>query len=200
MSLTKNEREPYLITDELVSVETDIDPLSLDDAKDFLEIGHDQDDTKIQAFINAAEDIFQRVSGHYLDEQKRRVEWDQVSHNITIPSTPVNSISSVEVLYQGSVQKSMSVDDFYLHGSNPPNLRSIETLSFTAKRDTFRVEFIAGYDSKDDVPNGIYEVLKRMVADLHENRVSMDVASGTQAHELPMDWKTLILPFKITKI
>lgn len=199
MSLTRNRREPYLITDELVSVDTDIDPLSLSDAKDFLEIGHSQDDSKIELFIKSATDVFQRVSGHYIDEQTRRVEWDRVSHDITIPATPVQSISSVEILYQGSVEKSMSTGDFFLHGSNPPNIRAVETLTFPADRDTFRVEFVAGYSSKSNVPDGIFEVLKRMVADLYENRVSVDVNTGT-LDELPMDWKTLIMPFKITKI
>lgn len=196
--LTRKRRNPVLISHTRQSTTAKHTALSLADAKDFLEIGHTDDDAQISAHIKAARDIFRRHTGHYLDDQVRRAEWDQAASRMNLPAMPVRSVTAVETLYQGSAT-SMDPANFFLHGSQPPDLRAKSAVSFPSPRDTFAAEFDAGYASASDVPDGIEEVLRRMVADMFENRVSQSSETGT-ADELPMSWKRMMTPYKIVTL
>lgn len=191
---------PRLLFDRHLDTYAETKALRLKDAKDHLNVRHSDDDALIQSQINAVEDLFERVTGHCLDDQSRRAQFDRVNHRVRLPKTPVQEIEAIEVMYQGSVKKSLTLSNFFLYSADPYEVRSTSTVSWPHPNDAYRIEYRAGYTDDENVPDGIREVLRKMVADLYTYRTTIDVGKTGTADELPADWRTIITPYVLPKL
>lgn len=193
--LTRKETNPRLRSDRRASTETSISVLSLSDVKDYLEVTHSEDDSQIEDHLSTARDFFGRISGHRIDEQTREATFDRAARLYEIPSRPVNSLTKFESLDEGTATEH-DVSNIYTYGSEAPEVHVKRAFAFSAPLDAVRITYTAGYPSASDVPNGIGEVLKKMVSDLYEFRTSVHQTSNVP-RELVLQWKDLLTPYSI---
>lgn len=197
--LTRRPTRPILLDDALKTLTGATDVLSTADAKDYLNVTHTDDDALIGAMINTAKDFFTRSTGHRLDDEIRTAVYDKTADVFDLPAFPVRSISAVRTLDEDS-SESMTASDFYLRGNAPVRVHMLDTKTWNTPADGVEIDYVCGYDSVGDVPDGIAEVLKKMVSDLYEFRSSVTVNAGEVPRKLPMEWSMLVSPYRLFKI
>ena len=196
--LTEKKSSPVLISDEHQTTVTSLTVVSTSDLKDYLEVTHSEDDTQIDSHLLTAIDWFERITGHMVNEQTRKAIFDRESNEFELPSMPVSSIDSVDASEEGT-KTSQTISNFYLYGSSPPCVRVKDTHSWGHPLDSVEITYTAGYSDVGDVPPGVKEMLKKMVADLYESRSSITEESGTPS-ELPMNWKSMLFPYSVIRL
>lgn len=187
-----------LLSDERVSTDTSFDVVSTTDLKDYLEIGHSDDDTQIEAHRATAEDYFERITGHALNEQTRESEFSRTDRLFELPVYPVRSLDAVETEDEGDTD-SMDKSGFYLRGRQPTKVVKKDATAWNSPADLVRITYTAGYTSVDDVPAGVVESIKKMVSDLYEFRTSL-TQEGNVPRELTLSWKQLLTPYRIFRL
>lgn len=195
--LTRKRSAPRLLSDDLVSTDTEVSVLSLSALKDYLEVTHSEDDEQIEGHLATARDLFGRLSGHRINEETRRALFDRASEVYEMPSRPVNAVTGFEKLDEGTAT-ALDIDHVYTYGTDAPEVRTKRAFAFSGPLDAVRFEYTAGYTSPSEVPDGIVEVLKKMVSDLYEFRTSVH-QEGNIPRELVMTWKEISTPYSIIK-
>lgn len=195
--LTNQKRPPRLLSDEQESVSADFTLVSLSEMKSFLEVTHSEDDDQIRSHYKTALDWFQRITGHRIHEQTRRVRYDRAAARYELPSKPASSISDVKSSYEGDLSDE-DVGQFFLYESEPPEVRVKSGQSWTHPLDFVQFDYVTGYAEKGDVPEGIGEIVRKMVSDLYEFRTSVQL-EGNVPRELTITWKEMLTPYSILR-
>lgn len=188
--LTTERREVRLISDSLVSVDTDIDPVTTAEVKEYLVIEHSDDDTLLDLLRTTAVSEFERMTSHYLDEQTRAATFNGAAPEYRIPAIPFGSLTKVESLDEGSATDE-GASNFYVSGARPARVRIKRGTSFEHPLQEVKITYVCGYATTGDVPEQVKMILKKMIADLYEFRTSVH-QEGNIPRELPMKWEDLI--------
>lgn len=185
----------HLTSDERVSVDTDITPVSTDDLKAYLVIEHSDDDALLEALLDTAVAEFEARTNHYLDEQTRAATYDGVTDSFRIPAKPFGSLAKVESLDEGAATDE-GASNFYVAGTEPAEVRIKRGTSFEHPLQEIKITYTCGYSSASAVPAQVVMILKKMVADLYEFRTSVH-QDGQIPRELPMQWKEMLSPVSL---
>ena len=191
-------RDPvYRLSDELVErLETFTAP-SLKTTKKHLNIGHDQDDSHIQNLTVAAVEYFERVTGHYIQKQQREVTFSRRSRTAEVVSTPWQSLDSAVVLDKGE-ERDVDVSDLIVD-PGPPVIVRVKDNTTLPVGERMRFTYTVGYDEQENVPEGIRQAIRLMVADLYEYRTSAPI-TGQTLEDTPFDFDALVAPYKVISI
>jgi len=160
------------------------DVLDLDDLKLHLRIDHDDEDTYLMELAQAAVDEIDTPRGwlgRSLAKRTLRLTLDDLPPSkIYLPGPPIISVESVE--YRNLDDELITIDaseyesdllaepgliwpkrdGFWLRDSWPNDIKG--------GPDTFRVEYVAGYESADDVPMLVRQWLRMRVGEMYRDR------------------------------
>ena len=182
-----------------VTTEPDIEPITIDEIKEFARIDGTEEDTLISGFIVAARMNCEAFLGRALIEQTITMKMDfWAGEVIKLPRPPLISITAVETLDESDMATEYSSDNYYIITESIPGQLVIKrgvTFPFNSDRDHggYQIRFKAGYgDSRNDVPKAIREGLKLWATDIYENRVVRS--------EPPPEAKSQLNFFRVIKI
>jgi uncharacterized phiE125 gp8 family phage protein len=179
------------------------DPVTVAEAKKFLRIDHELDDTEITSFItdatNQAEDFtgwayMQQTWDLYLDG------WPDKDF-IEIRKTPVQSITSIKYTDSDGVEHTFSSSDYELDNKSfIPKVVLKYGLSWPSEVlktvNAIQIRFVAGYavkgaDPAGNVPEVKKTAIKMLVLDIYEGK---EYPPGYMPHWQRILWPDRIVP------
>lgn len=179
--------------------------ITLDEAKDQLNIDHTNDDALIDRLIGV---VTQRLDGRNgtLNRALLTQTWkwtiDGFSALAEMPLPPLQSVSSVKYLDSDGVEQTLAADQYQVLGVNGWDKASIVeaySASWPSHRsvsEAVNVTFVCGFgDDISDVPEDIRHAAMILLATFYENREAYVV--GSAATKLPMSADTLLAPHRV---
>ncbi|WP_176083419.1 head-tail connector protein [Martelella sp. HB161492] len=173
------------------------EPVSLDEAKNYLRIDHDDDDELITGLIVTARKHLEALTGLSLMTQSWRLYRDSwpKSGMISLAHGPVASVSSVTVYDAEGNANAVALDRARLDGTaRPVRFYLPEIAAARASMNGIEVDFIAGYGAAADVPEPAKAAITRHVAHMYALRGV--VALTDQPAAEPQGYQALIAPLK----
>lgn len=160
------------------------EPLSLEDAKTFMHILENDEDSLIQSFIVGAREYSENYTNRQLMTATFELTNEIIYCGFSLPKNPVKSVSKIEYMDLNGTYQIMSTSDYYVYVENGISKLYINQLP-TYKQDkrAFKITFISGYDV---VPSGIIAYIRMAVSTMYENRESyvIGVSIDKQANPL----------------
>lgn len=159
-------------------------PVTLEDAKEFCNIDHDDHDALVESMIEAATNLVDGYEG-YLGKGLLEQEWTffhetwPTNGKLYLPLGPVVDI--IDVMYWDDADPMVQgtyTDANYslLEDMGGPYLSFVSSPDFPtlgSRDDAVQVRFSVGYGSEpEDVPAGIRLGIKQMVAFWYDNRAA----------------------------
>ncbi|TIO39548.1 MAG: hypothetical protein E5X96_00025 [Mesorhizobium sp.] len=175
-------------------------PVSLADMKLHLHVDGTDEDTLIQAYIDAATaylDGYAGITGRALMTQSWRQDFDGFSHCLRLPVGPVASVSGVTYYDGSNMQQTLATsvyDKFTDALGTYVGLKPDQSWPSSYTRpDAVSVTFIAGTDASA-VPAPLKVAIMLLAANWYENRES--VSLGSIPAEIPMGVSALVAPYR----
>lgn len=161
-----------------VSTAPAIEPITVEEVKEFARIDGNDEDSLISGFIQAARTNCEAFLGRALIEQTITMKMDfWPGAVIDLPRPPLIAITAVETLDEDDNATEYTSTNYYTVTESIPGqlvLKRDVTWPTNSDRDYqgYQIRFTAGYGAKaTDVPRPIREGLKLWVTDIYENRV-----------------------------
>jgi uncharacterized phiE125 gp8 family phage protein len=185
--------------------------LSLSTVKSYLRIDFTDDDTLITSLIQSARERAEQYCNRAFITQTLEAYYDQIEKNFTLPRAPIQSVSTVKLIYLNEVSTLTQNADYYVMGNQdqwititattynlPPGFSPGDDLS----RYHLDVTYIAGYgNSYSNVPAGIQEAIMKMVGAAYEVREDVALINkGMQLMEIPNDAKSLLDAYRVVPL
>lgn len=162
-------------------VEPATEPVSLDQAKEFLRLIGDEYDTELGGFITTAREHVENVTGTRLVEQTVELQADAWSDFELLPIGPATAIVSIKYDDSEGVEQDLDTAVFELCGAGlrrgirtkvgqawPSGLRSASGV--------IRVQLQVGYAT---LPKTIWATILRVIADLFTFRETATIGAGS---------------------
>jgi uncharacterized phiE125 gp8 family phage protein len=162
------------------------EPLTLAEAKLYLRVDHNNDDTLIGDLIVAARMIAESWLKRSLITQSWKIAYDDyVCERIPLHMGPVNSITSVVIVNRDGTTQAISSTTYYLNAAR-------DTLIIDNVIFGFRIEisYATGYGAASAVPTPIKQGLLEHIAAMYDNRGEAGETS------LPDQTVRLYMPFR----
>ena len=181
-------------------------PVTLADVKSHLRIDHPDDDTILQAYINAVVGLFDGPAGR-LGRAIMRQTWKQIQErpdkngDVYIDLAPVHEVTGVS--YVNGSDHSVVADDVanynVLDGHSDTVMVSPkfdkDWPSYARDRqDAIQVTFTAGYENAAAVPDPIKQAIYLFVGHLYQNR---EATTDLRLREIPLGVEALLEPYKV---
>lgn len=173
-------------------------PVTVAECKTDLRVQHTAEDALIADLIAEATDYVDVPDG-VVSKALITQTWTlsvrgPVDGKISIPVTPVQSISSITYYDSDNVQKNLAVSDVSLYGDDywaflkpKPDM---DWPSVYDRLDAITITFIAGYgDAAASVPRSIRRLIRLIVAHWYENR---SATTDRNLKEMPLSVKSLV--------
>ena len=180
-----------------------VEPISLDEAKTFCRIDHDEEDDDIRALITSARMTCESFNGRQFCTATWALRLDSFptdTEGLIELLPPVQSVTSIAYIDPDGVAQTLSASLYSLDiYSEPARLRPAYGQSWPATRDVMNavtVTFVAGYGAAADVPEPKRLAVRRAVVYSYENRGNIII--GTILAELPDTTKSLLWTDRIT--
>lgn len=153
------------------------EPVTLNEAKEFLKIENEDDDGLILAQIKAATEYAQDFQGRKYITQTWKTyldEWPTEDY-IELPFPPLQSVTSVNYTDYNNTVTTMSTADYDWDVVSEPG-RIVLGYGKTWPTATLHptnpiaIQFVCGYGTPDDVPEYTKNAIKLVLDELYENR------------------------------
>lgn len=179
-----------------------IEPVSLDEAKDFLRLLADEEDALLATLITAARLMIEAASGRMLIEQGWRIVLDRWPEGgaVRVPLSPVRAISAARILGPDDAALPVAAEALALvEGSDPPNIEMAGPLPVPGRpRGGIEIDVVAGFGAtRDMVPAPLRQAVLRLAARWFEHRG--DVVSH-DADKLPAEIAALVAPYRRARL
>lgn len=174
------------------------EPLTLVEARTWLRVDGEEEDTLIATLIRAARETVETLAGRRLITQGWRVTRDSWPADgcIRLTEGPVLSLDAARLA--GGADTVLPLTAFRLDGGRQPPL--IEVVAMVPPpvllRDGIELDITCGYGpAPEDVPEALRQAMRLLVAHWFENRG--DAAART---DIPGDVATLAAPFRMPRL
>lgn len=160
------------------------EPLSLKDAKTFMHILENDEDTLIESMITSAREYAENYTNRQFEVATYELINEVIYSGFRIPKNPVQSITKIEYMDIDGNYQIMSTNDYYMYIENEIAKLHINNLP-TYKQDkrAFKITFVSGYDV---VPSSIVSYIKMAVSTMYENRESYVVGVSIDKNANPL--------------
>lgn len=182
-----------------------VEPLSLQEAKEHLRVDHLYEDTLISSLITASRLHVEVMLSRALIDQSWSLFLDAWPDDgrVEIPLAPVSSISAVNIYDSEGNPLPLSASHYTLDGVSEPARLVIEPgASVTSPGRSvngIEVRFTAGYGvAASDVPQSIRQALLLLVAHWYERREP--VSLGETSIKVPETASSLLSPYKMVRL
>ena len=169
-------------------------------AKTFLKVDTDADDTLIDNLVSAATESCQIYTNQYFLNTVVEQYSDNWSEVYTLYKSPVVSITHIKYYDTNDSEQSLASSNYILDNVSKPariGLAVDATLPDLADRiNAVPVKYTDGYGTaSSDVPEGIKQAVLLTLGNWYENRQT--VITGRTATELPLSSQYLLDQYKI---
>ena len=152
-----------------------IEPITLEEAKIFLRIDTDEENTLLESLISAARQYAEKYTCRSFLTQEWELTTKVIAEKLFLPYPPVQSVESV--LLDGQL-----VDD-YKYALLPGDTLYFVSPLYAVTPSGIVIRYTAGYGNvPEDVPRDIRQAILITVAGLYENRESGGISA--EAREL----------------
>lgn len=172
------------------------EPITLEEAKLYLKVDFEEDDTLITTLIKAVRRACERYAG--ISFVTRTVtaysdNWDRLTE---LPYGPHQSVTTVTRIAYDDTETELETDQYSVTGLNylTLNIGRVWRLSEGYCKQRIRVVYEAGFGDAEDVPEDIKLAILKEVAELYENRENSVI--GTIVAELSTTSKSLLYGYK----
>jgi len=167
-------------------------PVTVDEVKAALNVDFTDDDALIEAFIGAAVDAVEKMTGLQLMTQTWQMAFEDPATIVDLPRLPVQSVSSIIFYDSDNVSASASVSDYYLFGDDrsawmEPKANAVWPAHY-ARADAITIVWVAGYESASEVPDALRQAVKMLTCHFYENRSAV----GKAMAEVPLGVQSMI--------
>ena len=165
------------------------EPLSLVDVKNFMHILETDEDSLITSMIVAAREYAENYTNRQLLSATFELITDRFVQCMTIPKTPVISISKVEYMDELGVYQTLSTSDYYSYKEYGATKLYFDAIpSVKDDKRAVKITFTAGYTT---VPSSIISFMKVLVSTMYENREQYVIGVSVETLANPMILKML---------
>lgn len=181
----------------------ELEPITLDDAKQFLRVEHDDDDDLIASLIAGARIHIETQTRRALIGQRWRLTRDTwpATGCVALLPVPVQTLDAVRVheldgtwfapdLSGFTVDKSSAPARLaFVHGAPPEPRWPVAGIE---------IDITCGYGDAEDVPEPLGQAIRMLVAHWYENRAI--VAAADKVLVLPQSAAALIAPYRVLSL
>lgn len=167
------------------------EPVSIDEARAYLRIDHDDEDGLIQTLIKAGRSVIENATGRALVRQGWMVRLPGFpADRIELPRVPCLSVDEVVYLDPGGESQVMPKGDYTEAGSDPAFLLPRKRWPATNRAPLpVRIMYMAGYGTAADVPDDLKYALLLLIGQGYETRTA-------DLRDLPFSVDALLAPYK----
>lgn len=186
-----------------ITVQPAREPVSLQDAKDHLNLTHDLDDALVEVLIQSARERVEKHTGRALITQTRQLVLGAFENSMLLPYPPLQSVDSIAYVDTAGTAQTLAAAVFDEDTTGEPGrvLLAYEQ-SWPEARSQFNavtITYKAGYgDNAQDVPAPIRSAMLLIIGHLYENREETIV--GTIIDNIPMGVEYLLAPYQIHQL
>lgn len=178
-----------------------VEPLTLAEARTYLRVDHEAEDTLIAALITAARATVEALTRRVLIDQGWRIVRDAwpASGLITAPVNPLRAITAARVIDVAGTEAALPLDVFTVDGARLPGLIRVVRGAVPAPGRALAgiaLDVTAGHGpDADHVPSPLIEAVRVVLAHFYEHR---DVPGPGAAFPARLD--TLVAPFRVARL
>lgn len=174
------------------------EPITLQQAKDHLNIDFNDDDALIEMIITAAREAVENYTGRILITSTRGHQRDCLDDVIELPHT-AQSVTSIEYIDADGATQTLAQTEYDLDvNRTPARITRGYDKTYPSVRNTHNavtITYVSGYgDNAQDVPAPLKSAMLLLIGHLYENREATAPISIT---EVPMATSYLIKPYRI---
>ena len=178
------------------------EPLTLEEAKLWLRVDHEDENALITALTKFAREFFETQTGRALITQTWRVSWDlpPPGNYIELPRPPLQEITSVQVRDSDGDYSAVDAADWTTDtASFPGRLKWINRPTYdTTYPEALRITYTAGHgDASADVPPEYVHAVRLILAHAYEER--RPVQDRTMS-VVPLALSTVISAHKVYRL
>lgn len=178
------------------------EPVSLDEAKLFLRLDHDEEDQLLGTLITAARLVIEAASGRIMIDQSWRIILDRwpAGGEFRLPLSPVASLIEARVYDPLGIAQPVAAAALALDkADDPPLLHIVGAVPEIGRpRAAIEIDVVAGFGATGEaVPAPLRQAVLRLTARWFELRG--DVVSR-DAVGLPAEIRALVAPFRRARI
>jgi uncharacterized phiE125 gp8 family phage protein len=185
-----------------IKIITDLttEPVTLAEAKSQIVMDQTIDDVLITSKIKVARQWLEQYTGLAFGEKTIKVYYDSFDTDYSLPIGPViGELTTVTRLANGSTGQPTSTvlttSDYWVSGLDYPTLEFTKVwTSCGLSKVAYTVEYQAGYDDENPLPEPIKEAILKLTAELYRDREN--TVSGTINTMLPYHVRSLVSPYR----
>jgi uncharacterized phiE125 gp8 family phage protein len=174
-----------------------VEPITLEEAKLFLRVDNDVEDTLINSLIASARVFVESETWRSLCTQTWKLSMDttEVKTFVGLTKSPIQSITHIKYFDINGVQQTLSTGGFQSDLLNEPARIKFESIpQMKEMMNAMEIQFVCGYGVAASVPEGIKQAMKLLIGHWYEHRESV---ATNNLSEMPMAVKSLLAPYTI---
>lgn len=172
------------------------EPISLNDAKEYLRIDGTQDDDLVNVMIKAARQMAENKTWVSIIPTSYKMTFDksELQEIMRVNKYPIRIITGIYYKDVNGATQMLSTQNYEVDLlSNPVRIRIKTMPEIGDYLNAFWIEFEAGFEYAYQVPKPIIQAMKLIMGHLNENR--QDVIVGTITSKMPMGSEYLLEPY-----
>ena len=171
-----------------------VEPVSLDEAKQYARIDAADDNPLVQALIVAARQHCEDYISKTIITTTLELTLDEwpADGMIAVPRPPLQSVSSIKYTDSDGVEHAVSASDYVVSAETTRArvyLKNIPTATLQ-EIGAIKIRYVAGYASVDAVPQKIKQAIKLLISQWDKNREAS--ISGTITTEVQFTLRALL--------
>jgi uncharacterized phiE125 gp8 family phage protein len=173
------------------------EPISLEEAKEYLRVDHSVEDSLITAFIKAARSKVENDTWRKLITQTWKLSMDtnEVKKFVGVTGSPIQSISHVKYFDINVIQQTLSTGSYQANLLNEPAIIEFNPIpTMATMMNAMEIQFVCGYGVAASVPEDLKLAMKLLIGHWYEHRESVTVGN---MKEIPMAYDALISPYRL---
>jgi uncharacterized phiE125 gp8 family phage protein len=179
-----------------------IEPVTLDEARDYLRLDSEDEDELLASLISAARHLVEAASGQMLIHQTWRLSLNAwpVMGRLRLPIEPLDAIMAARVLDGEGAAREIDLDALAIDaGARPPAILAIGALPQPGRKlNGIEIDVRVGHGAAAaDVPPQLRLAVLKLVAHWFENRGDM---TGERISAMPGEVTALTAPWRRVRL
>lgn len=173
------------------------EPITLNEAKLYLRVDNNVEDTFITALIKAARSKVENDTWRKMITQTLLLSMDknEVKRFVGITGSPIQSISHIKYFDINVVQQILSTGSYQSNLLNEPAIIEITDMPEMPDRmNALQIQFVCGYGVVASVPEDLKLAMLLLIGHYYEHREAVTVGN---MKDLPMAYDALIAPYRL---
>lgn len=165
------------------------EPVSLEEAKDFMRILENDDDASILSMIKSATSYAENFTNRQFEQATYELFAEHWTQDICLPKNPIKTLDKIEYMDNNGVYQILDSANYYLYGEYDIfKVHFDKTESHKCHKNAIKYTFVSGYDA---VPEEIKSFILVLVSTLYENRELYVIGASIETEANPIAMRML---------